>query len=305
MAVAAAGRGTPVRPPECSRPPMRLSESSRRKARRASGTTCSSRKGSCGSSSSGSTTGSGGGRGSILALGSTSRDVTDGRIALVGRTAETGGKEAFPRDAGNPVSALSGRSDWDARRAPYAGTIAPKPCYHFSRKDPENSNRDGGGPFPMLRDTRVSDAATTPTGPAAPSGERRQVTALFADMVGFTAISERLGEEGTFALIQPIYELMASAVREQGGSVKDFTGDGIMALFGVPDALEDGPLRACRAALAIHERLAAAAAAIEAKHGVRPQMRIGVNSGLAVVTQIRGESGPMTALERYPSEVNR
>ena len=132
--------------------------------------------------------------------------------------------------------------------------------------------------------------------PASPSGERRHVTALFADMVGFTTISERLGEEGTFALIQPIYELMASAVREQGGSVKDFAGDGIMALFGVPDALEDGPLRACRAALAIHERLAAAIPAIEAKHGVRPQMRIGLNSGIAVVAEIRGEGGSATAL---------
>ena len=104
----------------------------------------------------------------------------------------------------------------------------------------------------------VGDAATTPTDLTAPSAERRQVTALFLDMVGFTAISEPLGEEGTFALIQPIYELMARAVREQGGSVKDFTGDSIMALFGVPNALEDAPLRACRAGLTIHERLAAA-----------------------------------------------
>jgi class 3 adenylate cyclase len=142
----------------------------------------------------------------------------------------------------------------------------------------------------------MSDAASTPTEPAAPWGERRQVTALFADMVGFTAISERLGEEGVFALIQPLYQMMAGAVREQGGSVKDFTGDGIMALFGVPEALEDAALRACRAGLLIHERLAAAAPAIEAKHGVRPQMRIGVNSGLAVVTQIRSESSAMTAL---------
>jgi class 3 adenylate cyclase len=142
----------------------------------------------------------------------------------------------------------------------------------------------------------MSETASTPIVPAAPSGERRQVTALFADMVGFTSISEKLGEEGTFALIQPIYELMAAAVNEQGGSVKDFTGDGIMALFGVPDALEDAPLRACRAALAIQERLTAAAPAIEAKHGARPQIRIGVNSGLAVVTQISGESAAMTAL---------
>jgi class 3 adenylate cyclase len=122
------------------------------------------------------------------------------------------------------------------------------------------------------------------------------VTALFADMAGFTSISERLGEEGTFALIQPIYALMTSAVREHGGSVQDFTGDGIIALFGVPDAVEDAPLRACRAGLAIHERLAATAPAIEARHGVRPQMRIGVNSGLVVVAQIRGEGSPVTAL---------
>lgn len=142
----------------------------------------------------------------------------------------------------------------------------------------------------------MSDAPSSPIKITARSGERRQVTVLFADMVGFTAISERLGEEGVFALIQPIYELMADAVREQGGSVKDFTGDGIMALFGAPDALEDAPLRACRAGLIINERLAAVAPAIEAKHGVRPLMRIGVNSGLAVVTQIRGESAAMTAL---------
>ena len=89
---------------------------------------------------------------------------------------------------------------------------------------------------------------------------------------------------------------MAGAVKEQGGSVKDFTGDGIMALFGAPQALEDAPLRACRAGLLIHERLAAVAPAIEAKQGVRPQMRIGVNSGPAVVTQIHGESAAMTAL---------
>ena len=72
----------------------------------------------------------------------------------------------------------------------------------------------------------MSDKSLTPSEPAKPSGERRQVTVLFADMVEFTAISERLGEEGTYALIQPIYELMAGAVRDQGGSVKDFTGDG-------------------------------------------------------------------------------
>src|ERR1022692_2246545 len=108
----------------------------------------------------------------------------------------------------------------------------------------------------------MNDTPLMPSDPASPSGERRQVTVLFADMVGFTAISERLGEEGTFALIQPIYQLMAAAVKEQGGSVKDFTGDGIRPLFGAREALEAAPLRPCRAGLLIHERLAATAPAI-------------------------------------------
>src|SRR5215471_2013903 len=129
------------------------------------------------------------------------------------------------------------------------------------------------------------------------SAERRLVTVLFADMVGSTAIVERLGEEGTYALIQPMYELMAGAVREQGGSVKNFTGDGIMALFGVPTALEDAPLRACRAALDIHDRLARAASEIAATHGIRPQLRIGINTGPAVVAKVpSGHSSTVTAL---------
>ena len=84
-------------------------------------------------------------------------------------------------------------------------------------------------------------------------------------------------------------------MREQGGSVKDFTGDGIMALFGAP-ALEDAPLRACRAGLLIHERLASASSAIEAKHGVRPQMRIGINTGPAVVSSPGRKRQRRTAL---------
>src|SRR6266849_6345669 len=77
-------------------------------------------------------------------------------------------------------------------------------------------------------------------------GERRQVTVLFADLVGFTGFSERSGEEAAFALMRRLAGMMTAVVEEQGGSVRNFTGDGIMALFGVPTALEDGPLGACR-----------------------------------------------------------
>jgi class 3 adenylate cyclase len=110
----------------------------------------------------------------------------------------------------------------------------------------------------------------------APQGERRQITVLFADMAGYTAVSERLGEEGAYELVQPIYTIMANAVRELGGTVQDFTGDGIMALFGVPKALEDAPLRACRASLLIQQRLAEAMPKMETRFGFRPQMRIGM-----------------------------
>jgi class 3 adenylate cyclase len=127
------------------------------------------------------------------------------------------------------------------------------------------------------------------------AGERRQVTVLFADLVGFTAFSERSGEEAAYELMQQITKVLRDAVHEQGGTAKNFTGDGVMALFGVPTALEDGPLRACRAALLILERLAAAAGGIEAAHGLRPQLRIGINNGPVVVGQMQGADN-ITAL---------
>ena len=142
----------------------------------------------------------------------------------------------------------------------------------------------------------VNDHRAKPSASAPPSGERRQVTAMFADTVGFTAISERLGEEGTYALMRMMFDAMAGAVREQGGSIQDFAGDGVLALFGVPDALENGPLLACRAALLILERLAAIAPDVQAKCGVRPQVRIGINSGPVVVASFFGAGAAPTAL---------
>ena len=74
--------------------------------------------------------------------------------------------------------------------------------------------------------------------------ERRQVTVLFTDMVGFTSFSEKSGEEAAFTLMRSLSKLMAEAVRQQGGVVQGFTGDGIMAVFGAPVAFEE--LRGCR-----------------------------------------------------------
>ena len=127
--------------------------------------------------------------------------------------------------------------------------------------------------------------------------ERRQVTVLFADMVSFTSFSERSGEEAAFTLIRSLSKLMEEAVREQGGFVRGFTGDGIMAVFGAPVAFEDAPLRACRAALNILQQLNVAGPEFEAKHGLRPQLRIGLNTGAAVVGQVQeGVDAQVTVL---------
>ncbi len=120
--------------------------------------------------------------------------------------------------------------------------------------------------------------------------ERLQVTVLFTDMVGFTTFSESAGEKAAFRLTQDVARLTGDPVREQGGAVQTSTGDGIMAVFGTPVAYEDAAARACRAALGILDRLAGAQDELQQKYGARPQLRIGVNSGLAVVGEI-GDGG--------------
>ena len=105
--------------------------------------------------------------------------------------------------------------------------------------------------------------------------ERRQVTVLFAYVVGFTAFSEQAGEEAAFTLMQRLSDLMRAAVRDQDGVVQGFTGDGIMAVFGAPRAFEDAPLKACRAVLGILDRIGKAAGDLQTKFGFQPQLRIG------------------------------
>lgn len=114
-------------------------------------------------------------------------------------------------------------------------------------------------------------------------GERRQVTALFADIQGYTPFSEQLGEETTFKVMERIYECMITAVLEEEGSVQELTGDGIFALFGAPIALEDAPVRACRAALEMQNKLKALGDQLESELGIRPLARIGIHTGPVII----------------------
>ena len=92
------------------------------------------------------------------------------------------------------------------------------------------------------------------TSRSALEGERKQVTILFVDVSGFTSLSERLDPEDVHRLMTRAFELMLAAVHRYEGTVNQFLGDGIMALFGAPIAHEDHAQRAAHGALAIQDR---------------------------------------------------
>ncbi len=115
-------------------------------------------------------------------------------------------------------------------------------------------------------------------------GERRYVTVMFCDMQGFTSLVEKAGPEEAYGIMDRIYEILIHKVNDYEGTVNEMTGDGIMALFGAPIALEDAPERAIRSSLAIHREMSRFndhEKALGRKSMIR--MRIGLHSGPVVV----------------------
>jgi len=115
-------------------------------------------------------------------------------------------------------------------------------------------------------------------------GERKQVTVMFCDMEGFTPLVEHLGAEEAYDIMDQVYELLIHKVHDYEGTVNEMTGDGIMALFGAPIALEDAPQRAIRSAYAIHRGMSRFSEKTARKHNIPLlKMRIGIHSGPVVV----------------------
>ena len=116
-------------------------------------------------------------------------------------------------------------------------------------------------------------------------GERRQVTVMFCDMEGFTTVSEKLGAEEAYAMMDQVYEILIHKVHDYEGTVNEMTGDGIMALFGAPIAIEDAPQRAIRSSLAIHRELTKLNDKMKQKkeQTIPIKMRIGIHTGTVVV----------------------
>jgi len=116
-------------------------------------------------------------------------------------------------------------------------------------------------------------------------GERKQVTVLFVDVSGFTSLSERLDPEEVHRLMSRAFDLMLAEVHRYEGTVNQFLGDGIMALFGAPIAHEDHARRAVHAALGIARALESYQAELLPR-GIRFRTRQGLNTGLVVVGSI-------------------
>ncbi|MET0455111.1 MAG: adenylate/guanylate cyclase domain-containing protein [Mycobacterium sp.] len=142
-----------------------------------------------------------------------------------------------------------------------------------------------------LRDgARFCDACGSPVASTDPLAEYKQVTVLFADVVHSMDIAAALGPERLRDIMTRLFAASARAVRRYGGTVDKFTGDGVMALFGAPVALEDHAVRGCLAALALQREVQRLAAEFE-REGVEMVVRVGLNSG-QVVTGEFGSSPP-------------
>ena len=120
--------------------------------------------------------------------------------------------------------------------------------------------------------------------------EYKQVTVLFADVVHSMDIAAAVGAERLREIMAELVDRSAAVVQRYGGTVDKFTGDGIMAVFGAPVALEDHAVRACLAALGVQEEAKRLAAEVQDRDGVDLRLRVGLNSGQVIAGEIG--SGP-------------
>ena len=127
-------------------------------------------------------------------------------------------------------------------------------------------------------------------------GEYKQVTVLFADVVHSMAIAAAVGAERLREIMADLADHCAAVVRRYGGTVDKFTGDGIMAVFGAPVALEDHAVRACLAALGIQDETVRLAAEVKDRDGIDLRLRVGLNSGQVIAGEIGSGAFGYTAI---------
>ena len=117
-------------------------------------------------------------------------------------------------------------------------------------------------------------------------GERKQVTVLFADVKGSMELADQLDPEEWHRILDRFFQILTEGVHLFEGTVNQYTGDGIMALFGAPIAHEDHAQRACYAVLQLRDQIASYATDVKREHGVGFSTRMGLHSGEVVVGSI-------------------
>uniref|UniRef100_UPI003F98EDE9 adenylate/guanylate cyclase domain-containing protein n=1 Tax=Mycobacterium sp. TaxID=1785 RepID=UPI003F98EDE9 len=143
---------------------------------------------------------------------------------------------------------------------------------------------------------RFCDGCGAPVQEADARAEYKQVTVLFADVVHSMDLASAVGAERLREIMSGLVDRAAAVVKRYGGTVDKFTGDGIMAVFGAPVALEDHAFRACLAALDIQSEAAKLAKEVEARDGIALQLRVGLNSGQVIAGEIGTTATGYTAI---------
>jgi class 3 adenylate cyclase/tetratricopeptide (TPR) repeat protein len=122
-------------------------------------------------------------------------------------------------------------------------------------------------------------------------GERKHVTVLFSDLSGYTALSEKLDPEELKEIMNRIFKQIKQVIQKYEGFIEKFAGDAVMAIFGVPQAHEDDPVRAIKAAREIHDLVENMNPELERKPGQPLSMHSGINTGLVITGEINPDKG--------------
>jgi class 3 adenylate cyclase len=133
---------------------------------------------------------------------------------------------------------------------------------------------------------RFCDGCGAPVTQPDTRAEYKQVTVLFADVVHSMDIAAAVGPERLREIMTELVNRASAVVQRYGGTVDKFTGDGIMAVFGAPVALEDHAIRACLAALSVQQEVQRLAVDVRERDGVELQLRVGLNSGEVIAGEI-------------------
>ena len=137
----------------------------------------------------------------------------------------------------------------------------------------------------LRENARFCDECGSPTTVSGDVAKYKQVTVLFADVVRSMNIAAAVDIERLREIMTALLERSAAVLRRYGGTV-EYTGDGVMAIFGAPVALEDHAFRACLAGLAIQEEVSRLAAEVQRSDGVDLRLRVGLNSGRVIAGEI-------------------